>query len=90
MQSPYKYDPTNPRVVTNVQNNTAKVYAGSFAIYAISLYLYNRKFFRIDGNGVAAAAFAGFGIPASYIYAKFLLDTPENEAGLENNRREGR
>ena len=89
MESPYKFDTKNPRVVANVAGTT-NVYIGTGALYLLSLYAYNRRFLRIDGNGVAAGAFAAFALPASYAYARFFLDSAENEAARLNNAREGR
>jgi len=45
---------------------------------------------RIDGNAVAAGAFAAFSLPAAYAYSKFFLSTAEDEAAIMNNTREGR
>ncbi len=89
MENPYKFDPTNHRVVTNVAPNN-KVYVGTAALYAFSLYSYNRRFLRIDGNGVAAGAFAAFSLPAAYAYSRFFLSSAEDEAAQMNNAREGR
>ena len=88
MEHPFKFDPTNRRVVTNVGSET-NVYVGTTLLYAFSLYKYNRRFMRIDGNGVAAAAFAAFSLPASYAYARFFLSTAEDEAARMNNAKEG-
>ena len=89
MENPYKYDPQNNRVALNIPRAT-NVYVGTGALYFLSLYAYNRKFLRIDGNGVAAGAFAAFALPASYAYARFFLDNATNEAARINNSREGR
>ena len=88
MENPYRYEPSNRRVVANVSSNQ-NVMLGTFAIYGASLFLYNRRFLRVDGNGVAAAAFAGFSLPAAYAYARFFLSSAEDEAALMNNAREG-
>ena len=89
MESPYKFESSNPRVVTNVNFNQQKIYAGAAALYGASLYIYARKFLRIDGNAVAFGAFAACSLPASYAYAKFFLSDAENEAAHINNKREG-
>ena len=87
MDNPYTFCTTNPRVVTNIQA-PGKVYLGTGALYLFSLHAYNRKFLRIGGDGVAAAAFAAAALPAAYAYAKFFLDSAENEAAVMNNARE--
>ena len=89
MEKPFTFDPENHRVVTNVvKNNNVLIATG--AIYAFSLYKYNRRFLRIDGNGVMAGAFAAFSLPAAYAYARFMFSDPMNEAAVMNNNREGR
>lgn len=37
MENPFKFDPTNHRVVTNVNNTEQKVMVGTAALYAFSL-----------------------------------------------------
>ena len=87
---PYLFEnPSNRRIVTNIQPNWSKVYAGAGAIYLLSLQWYSRKFFRVNGNGVYLMAFAAFSLPAAYSYSKFLLSTPEEEAAYLNNQKEG-
>lgn len=88
MENPYKFDPKNHRVVINV-NRSNNVYLGTGALYLTSLYLYSRRFLRVDGNGVAAGAFAAFSLPAAYAYARFFLSDAETEAAKINNAREG-
>lgn len=88
MENPYKFDTKNHRVVINV-NRSNNVYLGTGALYLTSLYLYSRRFLRVDGNGVAAGAFAAFSLPAAYAYAKFFLSNAETEAARINNAREG-
>ena len=93
MENPFQEDPKNqfiPRVITHNVEKTPKVAVGTAALYAFTLLAYNRRFFRIDGNAVAAGAFAAFSLPASYAYARFFLSNPENEAALLNNAREGK
>ena len=93
MESPYRFDSKNSRKVLEVNGVEAvannKVYIGTSAIYLMSLYMYSRKFLRVDGNVVTAAAFAGASLPAAYAYARFFLSDPETEAALLNNSREG-
>jgi len=90
MDTPYKFDAANHRVVTNIANNNNKVTTATTFIYVMSLVAYNRRFLRVDGNGVAAGAFAILSLPAAYTYAKFFFDSPENAAAIINNQREGR
>mgnify|MGYP000082490822 CR=1 FL=1 len=89
MESPYKFESSNPRVVTNVNYNVNKIYTGTALLYGASLYMYARKFLRIDGNAVAFGAFAACSLPASYAYVKFFMSDAENEAAYINNKREG-
>ena len=93
MESPYTFDSSNHRKVLEVNGVAAvptnKVYIGTGAIYFASLYMYTRKFLRIDGNAVTAAAFAAFSLPAAYAYARFFLSDAETEAALLNNSKEG-
>ena len=52
--------------------------------------MYSRRFLRVDGNGVAAGAFAAFSLPAAYAYSRFFFSSAQDEAALMNNAREGR
>jgi len=74
MESPYHFDATNHRVVTNVSANN-KVLIGTAALYSVSMYGYMRRYLRVDGNAVAAAAFAAFSLPAAYSYSRFFLSS---------------
>ena len=89
MENPYKFDAQHPRVVTNVQKSNT-VYMATGFIYAASLYMYSRRFLRVDGNGVAAGAFAAVSLPAAYAYSRFFFSSAQDEAALMNNAREGR
>ena len=89
MENPYKFDAKNHRVVSNVANNKTNVMLGTAAIYGFSMYKYHRRFYRIDGKGVKAAAFAYFSLLAAYSYSRFFFSDPINEAALINNSREG-
>ena len=88
MESPYKFSPTNPRLVVNVQNNDTKVYGATALLYGYSLLAYNRRFLRVDGNAVAAVGFAVASLPAAYAYSRFWLSSAENEAAQRNNSHE--
>ena len=85
MESPYKFSPTNPRLVVNVQNDDTKVYGATALLYGYSLLAYNRRFLRVDGNAVAAVGFAVASLPAAYAYSRFWLSSAENEAARRNN-----
>ena len=63
---------------------------GTAALYAFTLFRYNRRFMRIDGNAINFGAFALVSLPASYAYAKFFLSNAEAEAAQMNNEKEGK
>lgn len=86
-KNPYTFDASNSRIVTNAEQPSL-VATGAAAIFVGSLYLYNRRFFRIDNNIINATAFAVASAPASYAYANTLFNSATNEAGLLNNQRE--
>lgn len=88
MENPYVFDKANHRLVTNVKPN-GTVYPVTAFLYLSSLYLYSRRYLRVDGNAVAFGAFAAFSLPASYAYAKFFFSSAEEEAALLNNAKEG-
>lgn len=87
MEDPFVFDTVNKRLVSNV-TNANKVYFGTGALYIFSLMAYNRKYLRVGGDGVAAAAFAAASLPAAYSYARFFLDSADNEAARMNNANE--
>jgi hypothetical protein len=84
---PYKFDSHNPRIVTNIEQPTT-VYGVAAALFLGSLYLYNKKIFRINQNAMQFLLFTGGSAFASYQYANFFLSSPEIEAGLINNEKE--
>ncbi len=84
---PYKFDCLNPRVATNVER-PASLYYLTGAIFVGSLYLYNRRTFRMDKNVLNFLGFTGASAFASYQWASTFLSSPINEAGLINNARE--
>lgn len=88
MENPYTFDKANHRLVTNVKAN-GTVYPMTGLFYLTSLYLYSRRYLRVDGNAVAFGAFAAFSLPASYAYAKFFFSSAEEEAAQLNNAKEG-
>ena len=85
---PYKFDSGNPRIVSNVHNKTNTVYGVAAALFVGSLYLYNRKIFRIDQNSLNFLMFTAGSAFASYQYANFIVNSPTDEAALKNNQRE--
>lgn len=87
MENPYTFDKANHRLVTNVKAN-GTVYPMTGLFYLTSLYLYSRRYLRVDGNAVAFGAFAAFSLPASYAYAKFFFSSAEEEAAQMNNAKE--
>lgn len=44
---PYKFESGNPRIVTNVDKDS-RIVPLAVTLFVGSLYLYNRKIFRID------------------------------------------
>ena len=88
MENPYTFCKVNHRLVLNVKDNST-VYPMTALFYATSLYLYSRRYLRVDGNAVAFGAFAAFSLPASYAYAKFFFSSAEEEAAQINNAKEG-
>ena len=87
MESPFTFDPANRRVVLNTQQSKY-IYPAAGGLYVCSLYLYARRFLRVDRNIVAAGAFAAASLPASYAYSRFFLGSPQIEAALMNNAHE--
>ena len=86
-EKPYKFDASNPRVVTNVERSNNVLYL-SGAIFAAYLYLYSRRTFRIDQKALNFLLFSGASGFASYQWASAFLSSPINEAGLLNNAKE--
>ena len=80
-------DPSNPRIATNIKRPPT-VYLAAAGIFALSLYGYQRKYFRIDKNTLNFALFAMGSAFASYQWSAFFLSTPEIEAGIVNNKME--
>lgn len=57
-------------------------------LYFASMGMYMRKCFRINGDPLKFGLFAALAVPASYGYAKFMMDSAENEAAVLNNAQE--
>ena len=64
----YKFEGPNPRVATNVEEPSNLLYL-SGAIFIGSLYLYNKRTFRIDQNALNFLLFSGASAFASYQWA---------------------
>ena len=88
MENPYKFDPSNHRLVMNVTDESTKVGVAAAGIYALSMYKYHRRFLRVDGNGMNAVFFAVASLPASYAYARCFMSSSTNDAAILNNARE--
>ena len=86
-EKPYKFDSTNPRIVTNVEQPSTLYYL-SGAIFVGSLFMYNKRAFRFDQNVIKFLGFTGASAFASYQWASTILSSPINEAGLMNNAKE--
>ena len=87
-KNPYQFDAKNPRLVMNAERSM-NVYYGAAALFLCSVHLYNRKFFRVDGNFINMLMFTGVSAPASYGYANFFLGSELTEAAILNNEKEG-
>ena len=85
---PFKFDSANPRIVTNVKDESTNLYALSAGIFVASLYFYNRRTFRMDQNALNFLLFSGASAFASVQWAKTILTSPVEEAGLLNNKNE--
>lgn len=87
-EKPYKFDPKNPRLVTNVSRPEDNIKYLTGTLFLGSVYLYATKRFRVDKNAIKLLMFTGGSALASYAYADFFLSSPIIEAGLLNNERE--
>ena len=86
-KNPYKFSEANPRLVEGAVRDN-KVYAAAASIWLVSMYAYNRKFLRKDGNFIAAMAFGALSGPAAYGFGDTMMGDPVTEAGMRNNERE--
>jgi hypothetical protein len=84
---PYKFEGPNPRIASNVEQHGGLWYLTG-AIFVGSLYLYNRRTFRMDQNVLNFIGFTGASAFASYQWASTFLSSSINEAGLLNNAKE--
>ncbi len=88
-KNPYKFSPSNSRLVVGNERPSMVTY-GTAALFLGSVYFYNRRFFRIDGNAVNMLAFTVASLPASYAYASYFFSSPVIEAAIINNDRENK
>ena len=88
-KNPFKFSAENPRVVNEASRPNTVVY-GAAAIFLFSLHLYNRRFFRKDGNALNFLGFAAASVPASWAYSNFIFSSAEIEAAIINNEREAK
>ena len=86
-KSPFTYDTDRPRTVLECER-PAHVYAVAGVLFAGSVMMYNRRFFRVDNNLVNMAGFTLASIPASYSYASYFFSSANVEAGMINNQQE--
>ena len=84
---PYKFEGANPRVASNIERPQTMWYLTG-AIFVGSLYLYNRRTFRMDQNVLNFLGFTVASTFASYQWASTILSSPIIEAGLINNAKE--
>ena len=85
-EKPYKFeDPENRRRASNITERPNTITPVAGAIFLASLYLYQRKIFRIDRNAINLLLFTGASSLPSYSYASYIMSTPIIEAGLLNN-----
>ncbi len=84
---PYKFEGANPRVATNIERPQTVWYL-SGVIFVGSLYLYNRRTFRMDQKVLNFLGFTTASAFASYQWASTFLSSPIIEAGLINNAKE--
>lgn len=84
---PFKFDPQNPRVVTNAEfPNT--VYYVAAGLFLLSVRTYQRRVYKVDQNTLNLVMFTAASAAASYQWSNFFLNTPVIEAGLLNNQKE--
>ena len=86
-EKPFKFDPSNHRIVTNVERPATVAYAAGI-FWLASVYAYRRRYHRVDGKTLNFAAFSVASIWASYQWSSFFFSSANIEAGLLNNERE--
>ena len=86
-KNPYTFDSANARRVT-LDNPQSKVMLASAVIFMYSMKVYQRRFFRKDGNLAYLMLFTGLSVPSSYSYANFFFNDAVTAAGMMNNEKE--
>jgi hypothetical protein len=82
---PYKFDQSNRRIaVTNAQRPDTVYYLQGL-IFLSSLYFYNKRIFRLNGNALNFALFTAASAWASYQWSSFFMSDANIEAGIINN-----
>ena len=90
MENPFKFEnPNKPRLVTNHTMDWNKLYGMSTGLWALSVSMYIKNFFRVNNNAVYLMAFTAMSAPASYGYVKYAMSSSLSEAAYLNNREEG-
>lgn len=84
---PFALSESNPRLVKNVERSN-QVYMATAGLWLVSMYMYNRRYFRKDGNPLNMMAFAAASIPAAYGFADLARGSSLTEAALMNNAKE--
>ena len=84
---PYTFDEKNPRLVVNCERDSRLMPAAG-AIFLTSVYMFNKKRFRVDQNAINLLGFTAGAVPASMVYANLLFGDSKVEAGLLNNDKE--
>ena len=86
-KNPYTFDAKNPRWVLNCERPSTVMTAATL-LWVGSMYVYSRKYYRIDKNLVNMLAFGAASVPASYAYGSFFFSSAQIEAGIINNENE--
>ena len=86
-KNPFTFDEKNPRLVVDCERDY-RLLPAMGAIFLGSVYMFNKRRFRIDSNAANLIAFTAGACPASYVFANTLFGDYNVEAGLLNNERE--
>ena len=86
-KNPYTFDEKNPRLVKGCERDY-RLAPTAGAIFLTSVYMYNKKRFRIDQNAINLIGFTVGAVPASCVFANMVFGDSIVEAGLLNNQRE--
>ena len=85
--NPYTFDEKNPRLVVNCERDP-KLFPLAGGIFLMSVYMFQKKRFRVDGNVINLLGFTAGAAPASLVYANMCCGDSAVEAGIMNNERE--